>query len=68
MTTWTRVRDKATGHHYSVAVVDPERHEVLKQAAVDRKGKPLPAKPKVSVDKAGETNKATSAAKEDKKS
>lgn len=52
MPNWTRVRDKETGHHYSVAVVDSERHEVLKQDATDRHGRPLPAKLKTTVDQA----------------
>ena len=54
--TFTRVRDKATGHHYSVAHVDPSKHEVLKQPAVDANGRTLPAKPRVDVSQAREKN------------
>lgn len=45
---WYRVRDKATGHHISVTVVDPDAHQALKQPALDAKGHPLPPKPRVS--------------------
>ena len=45
---WWRVRDKSTGHHYSVSVVDPEGHQILKQPALDANGSPLPPKPRVS--------------------
>lgn len=49
MTTWTRVKDKRTGHQYSTAHVDSEHHEVLKDApAVDAMGNVLPAKPNVN--------------------
>lgn len=58
---WTRVRDKGTGHHYTVAVVDPERHTVLKQDAVDINGRPLPAKPNVSTGRSSEKNEAAAA-------
>lgn len=44
MTDWTRVKDKETGHEYSVAVV-LDSHEVLQKDAADRSGNPLPAKP-----------------------
>lgn len=45
MTGWTRVKDKDTGHEYTVAVVNDEAHEVLdNKAAVDRVGRPLPVK------------------------
>lgn len=48
-TEWTRVKDKSTGHEYTVAVVDPEAHDVLdKKDAVDLQGNPLPAKPKLT--------------------
>ena len=61
MTTWTRVKDKHTGHHYSVAVVNPKHHEVLKQDAVDRHGKPLPAKHNINAAKAPDTSDKKSA-------
>ena len=42
---WTRVKDKDTGHEYTVGFVDPEAHEVLgKKEAVDLQGNPLPPK------------------------
>ena len=44
MTDWTRVKDKDTGHEYSVAVVNDEAHEVLQKPATDRLGSALPAK------------------------
>jgi hypothetical protein len=44
---WIRVRDKETGHHYSVSVVDPDIHQELKQPALDANGSPLPPKPRV---------------------
>lgn len=58
---WTRVRDKRTGHHYSTAVVDPEHHQVLKQDAVDRNGRPLPAKPNVSASRSSAKSEPTAA-------
>lgn len=47
-----RVRDKATGHHYSIpaAAFDTERHAPLKSDAVDVNGYPLP--PKYRIQKA----------------
>lgn len=48
MPEWTRVRDKSTGHEFSVARVNPKAHDVLDKPAVDRNGSPLPAKPRVS--------------------
>lgn len=56
---WTRVKDKVTGHHYSVTVVDPERHTVLKQPATTLDGRPLPAKPRVQVTRPDEAEQAT---------
>lgn len=56
---WTRVKDKRTGHHFTVATVYPERHDVLKQEAVDVHGRPLPAKPKINP-KAAEAEKKES--------
>lgn len=49
MPEFTRVSSKATGHHFSVAVVDPERHRVLKQDALDTEGRPRPAQHKTSL-------------------
>ena len=48
-----RVKDKRTGHEYSVVNVDKENHEVLDKPAVGRNGKPLPAKPMVRLPRAG---------------
>ena len=41
-----RVRDKATGHHYTIraASLNPEKHEPVKSPAVDRNGYPIPPK------------------------
>lgn len=52
MPIWTRVRDKATGHEYSVQNVMPPAHEVLDKPAADAYGRPLPAKPRVDLQKA----------------
>lgn len=49
MPEWIRVKDKETGHHYTVAHVDTSRHEVLKDhKAVDANGRPLPTKHNVN--------------------
>jgi hypothetical protein len=48
---FVRVKDKTTGHEYSVRFPDPEQHEVLKKDAVDINGDPLPGKPKTTVSK-----------------
>lgn len=43
---YVRVKDKDTGHHYSVlrqeAENNPDAYQVLKQDAVDLNGNPLP--------------------------
>lgn len=43
---YVRVKDKSTGHHYTVlarvAENDPDAFQVLKQDAVDANGDPLP--------------------------
>ena len=41
---WTRVKDKATGHEYSTQLVNQEAHDVVNKDAVDRLGRPLPVK------------------------
>lgn len=57
MPTFVRVRDKDTGHEYTTAHV-LDKHEVLpKKRAVDVNGRPLPAKPKVSVSKKATASK-----------
>lgn len=62
---WTRVRDKETGHHYSVTYVDPERHQVLKQPATDEFGRPLPYKPRVEKARGAAEATTTEAAEAD---
>lgn len=46
MPDYVRVRDKSTGHHYTVlaqeAKVNADAYQVLKQDAVDHNGDPLP--------------------------
>lgn len=63
--TFVRVKDKNTGYHLSVpeAVAKGDNYELLKDhAALDRNGRPLPAKYPPSVvkgdDAATEANKA----------
>ena len=45
-----RVRDKATGHHYTIRAdgFDADKHAPLKSDAVDRNGYPLPPKFRVA--------------------
>ena len=46
MPKYVRVRDKSTGHHYTVlaaqAEANPDAYQVLKQPATNRNGDPLP--------------------------
>lgn len=46
MPEYVRVKDKSTGHHYSVLATEAENnadaYTVLKQDAVDHNGDPLP--------------------------
>lgn len=53
MSEFVRVRDKDTGHHYSVRKErydrTPELWDLLSQPAVDAAGDPLPMKPKTTV-------------------
>lgn len=53
MSDFVRVRDKETGHHYSVARerydATPDLWTELKQDATDSVGDPLPPKYKISV-------------------
>lgn len=42
MPEFTRVRDKDTGHEYSVVNVDPDAHEVIDGDAANADGVPLP--------------------------
>lgn len=45
MSDFTRVKDRKTGHTYSIATgaVDKNQHEVLDAEAVDANNRPLPA-------------------------
>lgn len=45
---WVRVKDKRTGHEYSVVNVNADIHEVLDKPAARRNGRPLAAKPNIS--------------------
>lgn len=59
---FTRVKDKKTGHEFSVLHVNPDKHEVLKDKdAEDRFGRPLPAKHNVT--KGGQPASAKEATK-----
>lgn len=62
MTEFVRVRDKATGHHYSMPVsgFDPDEVAELKQAATDSAGDPLPPKYKTTADESAGGEKRTS--------
>lgn len=46
---FVRVKDKVTGHEYSVrtSAVDNDRHDVIDKPAFDESFDPLPAKPNV---------------------
>lgn len=48
MPDFTRVKDKITGHEFSVRWPNPDQHDVLDKDAVDANGDPLPPKPKTS--------------------
>lgn len=61
---WTRVRDKVTGHHYTVASVNPDKHVPLKQDALDANGAPRPHKSRVEL---ARPNEASPAANTDEK-
>jgi len=41
---WTRVKDKDTGHEFSTQLVNPDAHTVIDKDAVDGLGRPLPVK------------------------
>jgi len=63
MPEFVRVRDKDTGHEYSVVHVQ-DHHEVLKdKKAVDANGRPYPAKPKTSVAKKATASKSSTSSK-----
>lgn len=51
MTKWVRVKDKMTGHEYTVARVNESLHEVLEdKPATSKNGRPLPPKYHVKKD------------------
>lgn len=54
---WTRVRDKESGDHYSVHVVDPEAHVPLKQPGADALGRPYRAKPNINIGRTSTAHK-----------
>lgn len=63
MPKFVRVRDKVTGHQFTIAeaAVRDDKHDVLKDKdAVNKQGKPLPAKPNTSASarKRSQTTKA----------
>ena len=57
MTDWVHVKDKRTGHEYSVASPDSDVHDVLDKPAADAGGQPLPAKPFVPLGTSVDLNK-----------
>lgn len=72
MSEFVRVRDKVTGHHFSMPVsgFDPDEVVELKQPATNSDGDPLPPKYKttvdVSVDGKTRTSHAGTASSEEK--
>lgn len=65
MPNYVRVRDKSTGHHYSVleqvAAANPDAYQVLKQPAVNANGDPLPGEiPSESAGQSAATTKKES--------
>ena len=54
MADFVRVKDKETGHEFSLAArsVNADLHDVLDKPAVDANGRPLPAKPHINLPKA----------------
>lgn len=62
---WVRVKDTRTGHEITVSqrVAHKEHYEVLDKVAVDRSGRPLPAKPKVNLEPLSGGGDSTEAAK-----
>ena len=52
---WTRVRDKQTGDHYSVHVVNPAKHAPLKQPGADAFGRSYRAKPNINPGRSDES-------------
>lgn len=63
MSDFVRVKDKSTGHEYSVRHPDPEKVDVLDKPAVDRNGRVLPAVPHVPEPEPADTKHQTTAAK-----
>jgi hypothetical protein len=64
---FTRVKDKSTGHHYSVVHVDEDAHVVLKQPGEDKFGRPLPAKPNINKGSGDSSRAAESGSTPEKK-
>lgn len=61
MSDFVRVKDKTTGHEFTVRHPDLSKVAVIDKPAVDRNGRPLEAKPKTSVAaKAAEKKSKTS--------
>ena len=61
-----RVRDKATGHHYTLRAdgLDADKHAPLKSDAVDANGYPLPPKYRAAKATPATTTKAPEATTE----
>lgn len=55
---WVRVKDKKTGHEYSVVHVDPDKHDVIDKPAASRTGKPFGPKAKTRVGRGASTTAA----------
>lgn len=70
MPEYLRVRDKETGHHYSVTResfdANPDAWQELKQPATDSAGDPLPAKHKTTVADSATDKQAAKSANTDK--
>lgn len=64
MPNYVRVKDKETGHEYTVPArrFKPDLMTLLKKRAVGSDGRPLPMKPKTTVAKAAAKKSANSAA------
>lgn len=68
MPEFVRVKDKTTGHEFSVRVPNPAKVDVIDKPAVDLNSKPLPAKPKVAVKPPKPAAPALSPAKDSERS
>ncbi len=63
MPTWTRVRDKATGHEYDVANVRDDKHELIKDYPENEGTTARPRPIKFRVRKDGKPTPTAAAAK-----